>query len=227
MRRTCTKGPVGNRDEEADFGAPMLLRPLPAAQSRRALIGAYGCSVAISAGRCRSVTRMSGTAGATSFLDDFALKCFAPQSAAGTYIDCDKAEFVRVVQEHHDRVPPSTSLRSISQSVQPVPCLVRCGEARRYCPTCAAGDRVRGRSASVPILALPVSRLSCALRRARRLCARAMRPSAATSSCPTSAARSAAPWRSPTATGTCCAPAMPRGDQRSWLCLPGAASAVT
>ncbi len=70
---------------------------------------------------------MSGTAGATFFLDDFALKCFAPQSAAGTYIDCDEKEFVRLVHEHYDRVPPSTSLRSNSQSVQPVPRLVRCG----------------------------------------------------------------------------------------------------
>ncbi|KAK9837293.1 hypothetical protein WJX81_004048 [Elliptochloris bilobata] len=44
---------------------------------------------------------MSGLAGDTFFLDDFALKVFDPKAASGTCISFDKAEFVRIVHEHH------------------------------------------------------------------------------------------------------------------------------
>ena len=83
---------------------------------------------------------MSGTAGATFFLDDFALKCFVPQSAAGTYIDCDTANFLRLVHEHYDRVPPSTSLVATHSPCSLCHVLCAVVEARSYCPTCAAGD---------------------------------------------------------------------------------------
>ena len=43
---------------------------------------------------------MSGLAGDTFFLDDFALKVFDPDTASGTSISFDKAEFVRIVHEH-------------------------------------------------------------------------------------------------------------------------------
>ena len=49
---------------------------------------------------------MSATAGTTFFLDNFALKCFDPQSTTGTYINCGEAEFVRVVHEHYEQVNP-------------------------------------------------------------------------------------------------------------------------
>ena len=47
---------------------------------------------------------MSGLAGDTFFLDDFALKVFDPDTASGTSISFDKADFVRVVHEHHAKV---------------------------------------------------------------------------------------------------------------------------
>ena len=47
---------------------------------------------------------MSGLAGDTFFLDDFALKVFDPDTASGTSISFDKADFVRIVHEHHAKV---------------------------------------------------------------------------------------------------------------------------
>ena len=47
---------------------------------------------------------MSGLAGDIFFLDDFALKVFDPRTASGTCISFDKAEFVRLVHEHHAKV---------------------------------------------------------------------------------------------------------------------------
>ena len=47
---------------------------------------------------------MSGLTGDVFFLDDFALKVFDPANISGTCIRYDKAEFVRVVHEHHAKV---------------------------------------------------------------------------------------------------------------------------
>ena len=47
---------------------------------------------------------MSGLAGDTFFLDDFAMKVFDPDMASGTCISFDKAAFVRTVHEHHAKV---------------------------------------------------------------------------------------------------------------------------
>ena len=47
---------------------------------------------------------MSSLAGDVFFLDTFALKVFDQANVSGTCIRYDKAEFVRVVHEHHAKV---------------------------------------------------------------------------------------------------------------------------